>query len=463
MVELNTLLCDRYRLEGRIATGGMGTVFRAIDEKLDREVAVKLLAANLAEDEKFVERFRREARAAAGLRHPNIANVFDAGEEDDSHFIVMELAHGKDLARLLREEGPLSVDRALPIVMQICRALGHAHAAGIIHRDVKPANVIIGDKDVVKVTDFGIARAADDSKLTMTGSVLGTAHYISPEQANGTELSPRSDIYSLGIVTYEVLTGALPFTGDSLMGVAMRHVTDDVPAPSLINHDVPPLVDSVVQRATQKDPAERFADTSEMEQALAAALDEPTAADLAPTTPLGATTELATEHTVWPIPGDRWDPVSLGRKVLVVFGVLAAIALVLVLWRLAAADAPQRKEARAAGGATAPDDGDQVNFTIPSEVIGMDSTTAQALFDEAGYTTTVEPLEGKELVAYLATEGIDVDQAESGEVVGTDPPVGSTVQQDQTITLFVSGGNFEDDKHEPKGKAKGHGKEEKDD
>lgn len=460
MVGEGSLLQDRYRLEEKIATGGMGSVYRATDEKLGRTVAMKVLAANLAEDASFVERFRREARAAAGLRHPKIANVFDAGEEDDCHFIVMELAEGRDLARVLREDGPLSPDRAVRVIDQICLALGHAHSAGIIHRDVKPANIIVSDGDSVKVTDFGIARAADDSKLTATGSVMGTAHYISPEQAEGKALTPASDIYSLGIVMFETLTGALPFTGESLMAVAMRHINEEVPPPSSISSEIGREFDTIVGRATQKDPLARYADTNEMHEALTSVLNDGDGT----TAVLPAMGGTQPQHTVWPIPGDRWDPNSLGRKVLMAFGLLALIALALLIWRLAsndpiAAEGPRERPSRSASQEEPRED------IVSENVIGLNYEQAQAEISAAGYDSEAVFLEGDDLVDFLLQTGIAPEDAEEGEVVGTDPPAGESLLEGQTITLFVSNGipTDEDDRSEPKGKAKGHGKKEDDD
>ncbi|HWC13592.1 MAG TPA: protein kinase [Actinomycetota bacterium] len=426
-----TVLSGRYRLIEKVAGGGMGTVHRAVDEKLNREVAVKVLAPNLAGDTSFVERFRREALAVAGLAHPNIANVFDYGQDGETHFIVMELAQGRDLSRVLREEGPLSPERVARIVPQICAALGHAHAAGIVHRDVKPGNVIVDEHDRVKVTDFGIARASGESKLTVTGSVLGTAHYISPEQASGVELTPSSDIYSLGIVTYELLTGAVPFTGESLMSVALRHVNDDVPAPSELDPDVPPYLDEIVRRATQKDPKQRFADTEEM-----AAAFEPTHT-VAPAA--GATAVLgATEPTIWPIPGDRWDPARLGRRVLIALGALAVVALAFAAWRVAtSADEPPAREA--ATETTDPADA-QRDFVIPATVIGIDHRDVAAAFAEDGAEVETDFLAGDELVEFLEANAVDHEDADRDEVVGTDPPPGESFSEEQTITLYVSAG-----------------------
>ncbi|MEO8323042.1 MAG: protein kinase, partial [Actinomycetota bacterium] len=190
------LLGGRYRIGDRIAAGGMGVVYLAHDERLGRTVVVKILRAHLAGDPHFIERFRREARAVASLSHPNIAGIFDYGEDAGQHYIVMELAEGRDLAAVIRVDGRLSPQRAARITAQVCVALDHAHEAGIIHRDIKPANVIVTDEDKVKVTDFGIARAVGDSTLTATGSMLGTASYLSPEQAGGEKVVPASDLYS---------------------------------------------------------------------------------------------------------------------------------------------------------------------------------------------------------------------------------------------------------------------------
>ncbi|MGH8881279.1 MAG: protein kinase domain-containing protein, partial [Stackebrandtia sp.] len=243
-------------------------MWRAEDSRLGRIVAVKQLRDSLAGDPAFVERFRREARAVAALSHPNIAGVFDYGEDEGKHFIVMEHVPGRDLSQVIREDGPLDSDRATSITAQVCDALGHAHAAGVIHRDVKPANIIVTDDGRVKVTDFGIARAVGDTTLTAAGSVLGTAHYVSPEQAGGERVSGASDIYSLGIVLYEMLTGSVPFTGDSPIAVAMRHLSDDVPPPSELQSEVPAHLDDAVARATAKEPTDRFPTAEEMAAAL---------------------------------------------------------------------------------------------------------------------------------------------------------------------------------------------------
>src|SRR4051794_35354382 len=255
-----TTIADRYLLLDRIASGGMGDVWRAQDQVLSRNVAVKILKAEYAADPSFLERFRAEARHTASLSHPGIANTFDYGEApqagggDPMPFLVMELVDGEPLSTLLHREAPLPPDRALDIVGQAGLALQAAHDLGVVHRDVKPGNLLVRPDGVVKVTDFGIARAVDAAPVTQTGFVVGTAAYLSPEQAAGRPVTPASDVYALGVVAYECLTGMRPFDGDSAVAIAMAHVS--TPAPPLPK-SVPPLVADLVERALDKEPARR--------------------------------------------------------------------------------------------------------------------------------------------------------------------------------------------------------------
>ncbi|MBV9359698.1 MAG: serine/threonine protein kinase, partial [Chloroflexi bacterium] len=219
-----TTIVGRYRIEGRLGVGGMSTVQLAFDERLERYVAIKLLAEHLADDPTFVSRFRREALAAARLVHPNIVQVFDFGfdEHQGQHFIVMERVQGHSCAELLRDHGRLDVDQAVDIVTQACRGLDYAHRGGVVHRDVKPGNLLVSDSDVVKLADFGIARATDQSSITQVGSVLGTAAYLAPEQARGEPAGPPSDLYALGVVAYQLVAGRLPYQGASLTDLARQ-------------------------------------------------------------------------------------------------------------------------------------------------------------------------------------------------------------------------------------------------
>jgi hypothetical protein len=258
----------RYLVTELLAAGGMGNVFRGIDERLEREVAIKTLRAGLATEARALERFRREALAAATLSHPNIASIFDYGEQGGAPFIVMELVRGTDLAEILAREGILTPKRATRLALETLEALQHAHECGLIHRDVKPGNVVVCGADRVKVTDFGIARAAGASELTDTGMVLGSAHYMSPEQVQGGSVTFSSDIYAMGIVLYEMLVGAPPFAGASPVKVAQRHVQGDMPRPSRANPRLGRAWDTVVARATAADPGRRYPSARAMASAL---------------------------------------------------------------------------------------------------------------------------------------------------------------------------------------------------
>ena len=266
-------LNGRYRLEAQIGAGGMSTVYRATDTVLERHVAVKLMHREFAEDSDQLERFRREARAVAQLSHPHIVNVIDAGEDSGHPYIVFEHVDGETLKERIRRLGRLPVDQAVAYAIEIARALGAAHARGIVHRDIKPQNVLIGPDGSAKVTDFGIARSLDDEGLTAAGRVLGTTDYVSPEQALGREVGGQTDIYSLGVVLYEMLVGDVPFDGDSQVAVAMRHVREDFPDVREHRPEVSASLARVLDRMTAKDLGERYRDAAtvirELEEVLA--------------------------------------------------------------------------------------------------------------------------------------------------------------------------------------------------
>lgn len=265
-------LGDRYELEARIGSGGMAVVYLAKDQVLDRHVAVKILNESLSNDENFVDRFRREARAAAKLSHPNVVNIYDVGQDGTVHYIVMEHIEGRTLKERIRDEGKLSIAEAVTIGEQIADALDHAHENGIVHRDIKSHNIMIGPRGRVKVADFGIARATSSQTITHTGSVMGSVHYFSPEQARGGYIGEKSDIYSLGVVLYEMVTGELPFSDGSPISVALKHLQDEPEDPIKRRPGLPQSVDNIIRRAMAKDVLHRHNTANELQKDLNTAL-----------------------------------------------------------------------------------------------------------------------------------------------------------------------------------------------
>jgi serine/threonine protein kinase len=268
------VLSDRYELEELVGTGGMSSVYRAHDRLLDRKVALKILHQQYGDDPEYVERFRREARSVASLSHPNVVTVIDRGEHDGRQFIVFEYVDGENLKRLIQREGPLPVDQAIGLALQIARGLSFAHQQGLVHRDVKPQNVLLNGNGQAKVTDFGIARSLDvQHGMTQTGTVLGTSDYIAPEQAQGQPVDEQTDIYSLGVVLYEMLTNDVPFEGENFVAVAMQHISEPVPHVRALRPDAPLRLDAVVQRAMAKESADRFPSMAAFCQELEACRD----------------------------------------------------------------------------------------------------------------------------------------------------------------------------------------------
>ena len=426
----------RYTLIGKLGSGGMADVWLASDDMLDRRVALKFLHERFAQDEQFVERFRREAQAAAGLQHPNVVGVYDRGDTDGRHWIAMEYVEGAMLKDLIARG--LSVGEAVEIIRQVLAGAQFAHARGIVHRDLKPQNVMVDQEGRARVTDFGIARAGV-SEITATGSVLGTAQYLSPEQAQGLEITPASDIYSVGVMLYEALTGRVPFDADSPVAVALKQVSEQPRPPSELNPAVPPALEAVVLRALAKEPQNRFASADEFLRALELAEADPSGASLGGDTaqygalgaaalgaaagaaagsalgadPAGAaaggagaipaTGEPGTGESQLPPdsePGRRW----MTRR--------RAIALAVALLALAAAGV----------GAWALTRPDKVN--VPS-VIGEQASLSTTALEERGFE-----------VSQAATPSCSSE----GTVTEQDPPAGTEVDEGSEVTLTVSEG-----------------------
>jgi len=323
---LGSVFNQRYRLKEKIGSGGMAEVYLADDLLLGREVAVKVLHAQFAADPAFIQRFRHEAQAAANLNHPNIVNIYDWGNEGDQYYIVMEYVEGRDLKEILRSEGRLLPERAAEIAAEVCAALQFAHRGNLVHRDIKPHNIFITELGQVKVMDFGIAREGNGGGITQTGMVMGTPQYISPEQAQGLAVDGRSDIYSLGVVLYEMLTGQLPFDDPNPVTVTYKQVREDPMPPSVIDPEIPATLEAIVMKAMSKNPANRFQNAQEMKADLLRFL-EGMPVSATPVLPeaayagTGATPAAAPSGRKWP-----WIAAAV-IAVLIIVGIVLALVL----------------------------------------------------------------------------------------------------------------------------------------
>jgi beta-lactam-binding protein with PASTA domain/tRNA A-37 threonylcarbamoyl transferase component Bud32 len=400
-LEAETVVDGRYRVLHRLGSGGMAEVYCAQDLQLGRKVALKILYRRFAEDGEFVERFRREASSAAGLQHQHVVAVYDRGEYDGTYYIAMEYLEGRSLKTIVQQEAPLDPDRAIDLIIQVLRAARFAHRRGIIHRDLKPHNVIVDADGRAKVTDFGIARAGA-SDMTQTGSIMGTAQYLSPEQAQGHSVSAASDIYSIGIMLYELLTARVPFDGESAVTIALKQVNERPAPPSAHNPAITPELEEVVMRALEKDPARRYPDAESFISALQAAREGTATAVIAPVV---ASPPLDPPSEAYAYPEEPLaprEPRETGRWWLWVLAVLVAglgLAAVLLL--------PGTQK-----------------VGVPT-VVGADQANAEAKLRQDGFRVdTVQK----------------TAEQPAGQVIGQDPTGGTKAKKGSTVTLTVSAG-----------------------
>ncbi len=483
MIDPETIIDGRYRVISRLGSGGMADVYLAQDQLLGREVAVKVLHHHFAEDQEFVERFRREASSAAALSHPNIVAIFDRGEWNGTYYIAMEYVAGRTLKAIVREQGALDPASAIDIVVQILRAARFAHKRGVIHRDLKPHNVILDEEGRARVTDFGIARAGA-SDMTLTGSIMGTAQYLSPEQAQGLAVTAASDLYSVGVILYELLTGVVPFEGETAVAIAFKQVSAEPQPPSALRQGIPASLDAVVLRALAKDPAQRYADADE----LIAALEHerqalPALATAA--TPDGYVRQGAYAGAGWllaaPATGQyeiEEDPAALearrrrrrrallwGLAILVAAG--AVVAVLLLGSSNATVTVPEvTGQSEQAAGATLraagldPLPSLHSSVKVPSGLVISQSPAAASEAKKGSHVnivvsagpassslTNVAGLTVAEAEAKLRKAGLRTTTrndpsktVETGRVIRTEPPAETEVQEGHLVTLLVSSG-----------------------
>lgn len=436
----------RYEILEQIGEGGAALVFRGHDHHLGRDVAIKVLRPELAGDPEFAERFRREATAAAGLCHPSIAQVYDIGMDSTTSYMVMELAPGGTLAARVRASGALPCAEALRIAGEAAGALHHAHESGIVHRDIKPHNILFGRDGSVKVVDFGIARALAQASISQTGTIVGSVHYLSPEQARGEPATPQSDLYALGVVLFEMLTGKVPFEGDTPVGVALRHVQDVAPDVRALNPNVPNAVAAIVQRALAKSPEDRYRSANEMRADLerarqavatggtgggATLLDQATRRIAKPTLPppVHPSVRAARPPIHQPLEPEGLSGFTWALVVLTIVVVIAGIG---VVWWVNNPGGTKTPGSGTGTGATA-----QASATMPN-VVGAEINRAKRELRNEGID---------ERFVRISEQSSDI--APEGTVIRQSPPAGAPWTEGDSVTIVVSSGQSEEDKLVP--------------
>lgn len=414
MITKGQRINDRYEIIRSIGEGGMANVYLATDIILNRLVAVKILRGDLSEDEKFIRRFQREAIAASSLNHPNIVEIYDVGEDNDKHFIVMEYIEGKTLKNLIKKRGALTLPEVVDIMLQLTSALAHAHDSYIIHRDIKPQNVIIMEDGRVKIMDFGIAAQLNSNELTQTNSVMGTVYYLPPEQANGLSTTVKSDIYSLGIVMYELVMGQVPFKGDSPVEVAIKHMKNTIPSITDVYYDIPQSIENVILKACAKNPKNRYESAVDMHEDLLTVLDstrfnEPKVKYVYSEDDIEEkTTETRCNRNK--VKNDKKSNKKMNKALIVLSIILSVLiaGLLFVIFVLPKFNKPDIK--------------------IP-DVVGMTVAQAEDVLEDKGFEVKAK------------TKKEVSDEIEEGKVIETDPEIGRTVKKGTKITLTVSKGS----------------------
>ncbi len=415
---------DRYKIIRTIGEGGMANVYLAHDTILNRDVAVKVLRGDLADDEKFIRRFQREAIAASSLTHPNIVEIYDVGEDDGNYYIVMEYVDGKTLKNLIKKRGALTLPEVVDIMLQLTSAIACAHESFIIHRDIKPQNVLILDNGVAKITDFGIAMALNSNELTQTNSVMGSVHYLPPEQANGTGATMKSDIYSLGILMYELLTGKVPFKGENAVEIAIKQMKDDIPSITEDHPEIPQSIENIVLKACAKNPDNRYDNVMDMYKDIEVALEPEHANDTKlvyeyPEHDFDETKEVPKTSRMSRLRNkelqedenqDNKKDKKMNKMMIIAGGIFAfLVALLAFVFFLL----PKITE--------------EPDVKIP-DVSNKTVVKAEEMLQDAGFE-----------VATKTKEEYD-DKIEEGKVIKTDPQAGRSVKKGTTITLIVSKG-----------------------
>lgn len=425
MIVKGQYINDRYEIEKLIGEGGMANVYLAQDKILDRKVAVKVLRGDLANDEKFVRRFQREALAASSLSHPNIVEIYDVGEDEGNFYIVMEFIEGKTLKQLIKKRGVLSLSETIDIMLQLLEALAQAHDSYIIHRDIKPQNIMIKESGLVKITDFGIAVALNSAQLTQTNSVMGSVHYLPPEQAGGKGSTIRSDIYSLGILMFEMLTGKVPFKGSTAVEIALKHIKEPIPSVKEINPVVPQSVENIILKATAKNPKNRYKDVREMSEDIKTCLDEsrkdePRIKFKYPETEIGDTKAITTikeekkevkeeKPVVKQITEDEKIEKQNKNKIIIISSIIGVFALIMVLVIIVFPKITDAKEIEVL------------------DVYGMEISKAEKKLKEAGFK--------------IVSKEKPSDEVDEDLVIETDPSKNRYAKKGSTVTIYYSSGS----------------------